>query len=368
MAMVSELQKQPTARAPQARQGSCEAVPVSFDALQAANEAGSHDLDATLDRAFDADGLGIICVTGGEDFQATIRRIREDLLPLALQLERLPAQVKESITERGTLNVNNFSSGIDGARSGLYFHPATDTPGDTLPLGINPEPTFYTPNLWPDEALPDLKVQARASAPFLVGVGRELAFAIDRRCCAAFDGYKPGALARLVREPVDCNHKCRLICYHEYAGEDQRAKAKGLWAPPHKDTCLLTALVPGIFLAPDGKRLEKCPDPEVSAPPGSGECLFFQVGEALQIVSGGLYHATEHCVRGPPRALGGYFRASLAVFLQPHAHEDLEAPEGVSFRDIAGRTNDGLFRMFLLYRPQETQKINFLEFCHREGF
>merc|ERR1712217_589958 len=107
-------------------------------------------------------------------------------------------------------------------------------------------------------------------------------------------------------------------------------------------------LVPGIFLGPEGERLSTCPDPEVGLyvkdrkgaiaqivpPPGSGECLFFQIGESLQIVSGGLYHATEHCVRGPPQANAGYFRASLAVFLQPHAHEELSLPRGVSLQDV----------------------------------
>jgi len=364
------------------RQAACEVATVSVEELRAANEANSNDLDVVLDSAFGADGLGLICLTGGEDFQDMVRRIRAELLPLALTLERLPESDKDTIAERGTRNVNNYSSGIDGARSGLYFHPVTDTPGDCLPDGIDPEPTFYTPNLWPDNGLPELRERARAAMPALVEAGRQLALAVDRRCQAAFEGYRPGTLASLVGAPEACNHKCRLICYHEYSSEEQRAKNKGMWAPPHKDTCLLTALVPGIFLDREGEKIGPCPDPEVglyvrdrrgaiaqiSPPLGAGECLFFQVGEALQIVSGGLYHATEHCVRGPPAAQAGYYRSSLAVFFQPHAHEELRAPQGVSFSDIAARTSDGLFRMFLLYCPQNTGGINFLKFCHREGF
>mmetsp|Transcript_977 Transcript_977/g.3964 ORF Transcript_977/g.3964 Transcript_977/m.3964 type:complete len:225 (-) Transcript_977:86-760(-) len=99
-----------------------------------------------------------------------------------------------------------------------------------------------------------------------------------------------------------------------------------------------------------------------------GECLFFQLGEAMQIVSGGFYHATEHCVRGPPRCLAGYTRASLAVFFQPHAHEDLPLPPGTAFQDVASRAHDGMFRMFLLYQPEGARGINFLRFCLREGF
>lgn len=372
----------PVKPSPPLRASSHEVAVVSLELLVRANETGSQDLDAVLDQAFGAQGLGVICVTGGEDFRERVREIRGGLLPLALRLEQLPEASKAAIAERGTRNVSNYSSGIDGNRSGLYFHPATDTPAACLPDGVEADPTFYTPNLWPDAELPELRQQARAAAPFLVDVGRQLALAIDRRCAAAVEGYEPGALAGLVRGPADCNHKCRLLCYSAFETEERRAKDKGMWAPPHKDTGLLTALVPSVCLDPQGGRLQACPDPEVglwvrdrsgavaqvAAPAGAGECLLFQVGEALQIVSGGLYQATEHCVRGPPRALTGYSRATLAVFFQPHAHEELPVPKGLTLQDIAARTSDGLFRMYLHYQPADARGINFLSFCHREGF
>lgn len=178
-----------------------------------------------------------------------------------------------------------------------------------------------------------------------------------------------------------------------------------MWAPPHKDTGLLTLLVPGIFLDFEGRRVSG--DPEVGLyvrdrkgkvsqiKPPKPECLYVQVGEAMQIVSGGLYHATEplgeldvsvqvarHCVRGPSspargvksgrhglkRHVAGYERATLALFLQPHGHEELPLPHGVSMQQVAQQAYDGLFRMFLLYQPKEASGINFEHFCQREGF
>lgn len=373
----------PPAKAPQLVQGPHEVVSISAEELVIANERGSHDLDDLLDRAFGVDGLGIICVTGSQEFQSRVQQIREELLPLALDLDRLPESAKEAISERGTVNINNYSKGIDGHRSGFYFHPTTDTPGDNLPPNVEQDPNFYTPNLWPDDLLPELKVRGREAASFLVDIGQQFACAVDRRCCATFEGYKANTLETLFQKPKFCNHKCRLICYHDYETDEQRMQQKGMWAPPHKDTGLLTALVPGVFLSSEtGARLAACPDPEVglyiknrkgaiaqiSVPAGTGECIFFQIGEALQIVSGGLYQATEHCVRGPPKAQAGYIRASLAVFFQPHAHEDLPLPDGVSAQDVSAKTTDGLFRMFLLYQPKDTTGINFAKFCSREGF
>mmetsp|Transcript_971 Transcript_971/g.3905 ORF Transcript_971/g.3905 Transcript_971/m.3905 type:complete len:387 (-) Transcript_971:86-1246(-) len=368
---------------------------LSIEKVRAANAAGSDELDSLLDAAFDASGLGLLCLTGGEEFQDEVRRIRRELLPLAPALSNLPEDSLADIAERpGSRNVNGYSRGVDGHRSGFYFHPASDDPGASLPAGVEPEATFYAPNRWPDGPLPELRQRARAAAPFLVEVGRELAVALDRRLssptsppssassAAAPAQIEPGALAALVGEVNSCNHKCRLICYHEYEREEQRTEAKGMWAAPHKDTGLFTILVPGVFFDSEGERLDACPDPEVglyvrdrqgaicriAAPSDAGECLFFQLGEAMQIVSGGFYHATEHCVRGPPRCLAGYTRASLAVFFQPHAHEDLPLPPGTAFQDVASRAHDGMFRMFLLYQPEGARGINFLRFCLREGF
>eukprot|EP00441_Pelagodinium_beii_P023847 CAMPEP_0197673024 /NCGR_PEP_ID=MMETSP1338-20131121/80206_1 /TAXON_ID=43686 ORGANISM="Pelagodinium beii, Strain RCC1491" /NCGR_SAMPLE_ID=MMETSP1338 /ASSEMBLY_ACC=CAM_ASM_000754 /LENGTH=151 /DNA_ID=CAMNT_0043253223 /DNA_START=38 /DNA_END=490 /DNA_ORIENTATION=- len=131
---------------------SLEQLPTPGSAHDQCGEA----LSASLDAAFSLGGPGVICIRGGHDFQQQVNRIRADLLPLAWALDHLPEQSKEAIHERGTLNVNNYSRGVDGNRSGIYFHPATDTPADCLPEGIPAEPNFYSPNLWPDEAAPFL--------------------------------------------------------------------------------------------------------------------------------------------------------------------------------------------------------------------
>eukprot|EP00971_Amphidinium_carterae_P046413 913706-Amphidinium_carterae.1 len=360
-------------------------VSISWEDLCRANSESSSALEGELEAAFGSKGLGILAIVSTEEsFQEKVRSIQTSLLPLAAKLHALPPAAKASISEKGTLNVNNYSEGVDGHRSGFYFHPTNDHPGDLLPAGVDPEPTFYTPNLWPETALPELKVEAREAAPFLVALGNALAESISRHISSKFHGKGSNSLLDLLGTLEDCNHKCRLLCYHEFTSEAQMQRDRGFWAAPHKDTSLLTALVPSVFLSIDEhKILGECPDPEVglyvrdrmgstakvALPSSTESCILFQAGEALQIVSGGLYQATEHCVRGPPRPLAGYVRTTLAIFMQPHAHVDLSLPPGVTWEDVAhacGR--DGLFKMFLLYQPKEKRSINFLSFCHREGF
>ena len=130
------------------------------------------------------------------------------------------------------------------------------------------------------------------------------------------------------KDPPECYVRFSRFLAMSRRGCSQRSR---------EDTGLLTVLVPGVFLDQSGERLQQSPDPEVGLyvrdrtgfspgvctplnkvgarhawtvaetlcgrkgrimqicmPAGVGEGLFFQVGEALQVVSGGHYHATEH--------------------------------------------------------------------------
>ena len=61
----------------------------------------------------------ITTIYKGTQLTNHVRRLRDELLPLAMALERLPEADKEAIAERGTRNVNNYSKGVDGNRSGF---------------------------------------------------------------------------------------------------------------------------------------------------------------------------------------------------------------------------------------------------------
>eukprot|EP00438_Fugacium_kawagutii_P016862 Skav219694 [mRNA] locus=scaffold817:211565:222696:+ [translate_table: standard] len=177
-------------------------------------------------------------------------------------------------------------SGVDGNRTGFYFHPAVDHPADCLPPGVPRDPTFYSPNLWPDkDELPELRPLAREASLELVEIGRRLASAVDWRCSQVHPHYRPGILQELVAPAEKCNHKCRLICYHERASHF------------HKLFCTSQ----------------------------------------------------------------GYERATMAIFLQPHAHEDKLTPPSQSCCGLPPA-------MFLLYQPKDARGVNFLNFCQREGF
>ena len=62
-----------------------------------------------------------------------------------------------------------------------------------------------------------------------------------------------------------------------------------------------------------------------------------QLGECLQIVSGGLLVATPHCVRGCKRT-PGVARISMPCFIDTHVTFPLSAPSGCTRSDVFRNT------------------------------
>lgn len=74
----------------------------------------------------------------------------------------------------------------------------------------------------------------------------------------------------------------------------------------------------GLYIRTRGGELTKVSIPE--------DCLAFQTGEALELVTGGKLRATPHCVRIGTGA-EGVSRETFALFMQPDTDQKLVATE-----------------------------------------
>ncbi|MBX3275488.1 MAG: isopenicillin N synthase family oxygenase [Sandaracinaceae bacterium] len=178
-------------------------------------------------------------------------------------------------------------------------------------------PELYAANVWPDGddgfaadyvALGQQLHEAGLS--LLQGVA--MALEVPQR---TFDHKLEGAA-----------HVLRLLRYLPLDAEQVAAGV--LWGEEHTDFNLLTLLPGGRFLDPDGHPCAR-PDDGAGlalrtrsgdkvrgvAPPG---CIVAQVGQQLEILTGGLLLATPHVVTAPRTP--GYTRVSAAHFLHLHAH------------------------------------------------
>jgi len=212
-------------------------------------------------------------------------------------------------------------------------------------------PEFTSENVWPEERiLPGFQEIFEDLCSMIVDVAALVARSCDRYGVAKLEGYRGGTLERIVRESV-CT-KARLLHYYPPTAQDvteDGAESKPLandddWCATHRDLGALTGLTSAMFvdeaahpptLPSDGSippltELDSHPDPKaglwIQDRQGKAtqihiprDCLAFQTGEALQIITREKFQAVPHFVRGGRAELAGSIaRNTLAVFTQPN--------------------------------------------------
>lgn len=173
-----------------------------------------------------------------------------------------------------------------------------------------------------------------------------VARACDKYAEANIDGYQKGYLEHVVKTSVST--KARLLHYFPSpsSAPDTSSGDEDDWCATHLDHGCLTGLTSAMFVdeavsppktgtsfAPL-QELDRSPDPKaglyihsrtgtvtkVSIP---RDCLAFQTGEALEIITKGKFKAVPHFVRGAA-AGGKVARNTLAVFTQPNLWEKVD--------------------------------------------
>lgn len=182
----------------------------------------------------------------------------------------------------------------------------------------------------------------------MINVAQLVARACDQFAAHHISNYEKGYLERVIK--TSTTTKARLLHYFPppAAFEDSNEDLNE-WCSLHADTSALTALTSAMFVDEieslsnsqtsgciDLKELHHSPDPDaglyicdrkgdlvkISIP---RDCLAFQTGEALEVVTEQRLKAVPHLVRGCRASMGpNIARNTLAVFCQP----SLEEPVG----------------------------------------
>jgi isopenicillin N synthase-like dioxygenase len=199
------------------------------------------------------------------------------------------------------------------------------------PLPVDEEaeaqyPALYPKNIWPTqfEGFAERYTQLGAQ---LHGAGAELLVACARALTLPDDAFEK----RIHGAP----HVTRVLKYLPL--NEAQVRQGVLWGEEHTDFNLLTLLPGGRFFdsegAPCGRPDDKSglflrtratpsePNGRMvqgSAPAG---CIVAQVGQQLEILSGGAFLATPHVVTAPGKP--GFCRYSSAHFIHLHSNEVL---------------------------------------------
>lgn len=201
--------------------------------------------------------------------------------------------------------------------------------------------------MWPSqELLPGFEETFRELCTLIIDIAALVARACDKYAEANIDGYQKGYLEHVVKTSVFT--KARLLHYFPSPSPapDTSSGDEDDWCATHLDHGCLTGLTSAMFVDEAAsppktgasfsplQELDRSPDPKaglyihsrtgtitkVSIP---RDCLAFQTGEALEIITQGKFKAVPHFVRGA--ATGGKVaRNTLAVFTQPNLWDKVD--------------------------------------------
>ncbi|CAK0782425.1 hypothetical protein CVIRNUC_005681 [Coccomyxa viridis] len=331
-------------------------VTIEFDDLCSSDPLLRGNLLQSLEKAYGHEGLGILAVAGVPSFP----ELRQKLLPLTAQFAALPEGVRESYADPASSYSFGWSHGkeaLDGGQLDLlkgsfYANPMQDN--EDMEAHLRQQyPSYCRPNIWPEKHLPQLRLVFQALGQLMALVGERVAALCDLYMLQK--GMQPcsGTLQEIVARGRPC-YKARLL--HYFTNPDCSKQAPGLqpaWCGWHTDHSSLTGLASAMYMR-DGEQI---PNPDsasglyirdqrgravqVRVPE---DHIAFQMGEAMQIHSGGLLQATMHCVKGAagPAAVD-VTRHSFAVFMQPRWDQPMEIPSGAEAAKVGvGQWRPGL--------------------------
>ncbi|KIM67035.1 hypothetical protein SCLCIDRAFT_1210495 [Scleroderma citrinum Foug A] len=305
-------------------------------------------LENAIEQAFGSHShaLGIILV---KDLPDIYKSYREILLKFAYKYAHLTKDVKERYTDPESSYSFGWSHGKeimngkpDTLKGSYYANPIIDGP-NVSPTMKEQHREYYRDNIWPDsdeKGIEGFEEAFKNLGRFVFKVGCELAVA-----CQPFVSKHSGGSSFSLVELISRSQttKARLLHYFPPSPRDTNIAENepiDSWCGFHLDNSLLTGLCSAMFLREvDGKEPIAVPPPspesglyirtrggeltKVSIP---ADCLAFQTGEALELVTGGKLRATPHCVRigaGAERVS----RETFALFMQPDTDQKLSATE-----------------------------------------
>ncbi|EME84217.1 uncharacterized protein MYCFIDRAFT_152467 [Pseudocercospora fijiensis CIRAD86] len=350
-----------------------QAVSVSLQSLK----SGTVSLE-TLEQAFGPSSLGIILVS---DLPPKYLSLRKKLLSYSSYLANLPASELQKVEIPSARYNIGWSCGketlsngkFDTLKGSYYVQPIHNAELEEKARREYGEkiPDMTTANVWPDEAvLPGFEQVMMEVCELIVDVAGYVARSCDRYGKEKLEGYREGTLEEIVRGSVST--KARLLHYFpppEGDGEEEEEEKNDDddWCGTHHDLGALTGLTSNMYvdehanppyakpdgngaLLPDLPELETHPDSQAGLwiKDRSGkatqvhiprDCLAFQTGEALQMITRGKFRAVPHFVRGSSSRAGGgrIARNTLAVFTQPNLWEVVDEETGLDFAGLCGQ-------------------------------
>ncbi|WRT67106.1 uncharacterized protein IL334_004072 [Kwoniella shivajii] len=300
--------------------------------------------------------LGIVVIS---DLPDEFPILREKMFRLSHKFATLPEDVKEQFAKPDVSYLFGWSHGKeimngkpDIQKGSYYANPLVDHP-DVTDAVRSTHPEYYAGNVWPNgvEGLEEFEPTFKALGEIIFDAGIALAKACEKFVSPSI-ANPSGTIASLISSSK-CN-KARLLHYYPESSSDRPASDEDetqndALCGTHLDHSLLTGLCSAMYLS-DTQPPEIVPPPndrtglwiyprnskeavKVSIP---DNCLAFQTGEALSLLTSNRLSATPHFVSGSTKSKNPVSRETFAFFLQPDV-DDVIGPDGETFGSFTKR-------------------------------
>mmetsp|Transcript_27576 Transcript_27576/g.39474 ORF Transcript_27576/g.39474 Transcript_27576/m.39474 type:complete len:381 (-) Transcript_27576:88-1230(-) len=287
-----------------------------------------------------SNSYGILAIRGIPGFVEA----KECMLPMAHKLAHLPeSYLDENLTDEKSFYNAGWSHGKeklggkpDTSKGSFYFNPLVDCPGTESDRALYP--ASYPCNLWPSEdVLPGFRNASKAIGTLMYRTVVLLSKHMDH---FVFENNKATYSPNLLHDILNTTEKVkgRLLYYFPLKKRTKNdVIEEDSWIGWHNDSGFLTALAGEIYVNDETGDIlpTSLVDPQAGLYVANrkGEtrqiviphdCMAVQLGECVQILTGGFLIATPHCVRGAP----GIARISLPCFIDSIPTFRLTAPSG----------------------------------------
>ena len=288
-------------------------TPVSIDY---SDLLGTSDLSSKLDSALGRTGLGIIAVRNIPSYPSLRRKFLKQGHSLALldASDKAPLIVKGVSYPMGWRHGTDQYHGVpDFSKGSFYANPEVES---------SPVAHEWPANVWPVNSLPGFKENFRGLGQEVIRIGGLLARHLDSFLAPQFSKYSQGML-----EDIFVKEKCqvgRLLYYYpqqdtvqDWCGwHNDHSVVTGLTAPMYIDHGTGEIICDGEIEREEVGLFVRNRNKERVKATAEADVLYFQTGEAAQILSGGRLQATPHAVLTDGR-IGNVARSTFAVFMQP---------------------------------------------------
>jgi isopenicillin N synthase-like dioxygenase len=314
----------------------------------------------------ESSSLGVIAIRNVPSFVET----KQAFLPLAHTLAHLsPEYLETELTDKQSMYNAGWSHGKeklgdtpDFNKASFYFNPITDMPGTEEDR--QRFPASYPINKWPEDGIVEgLETLGKKMGRIMCDTVALLAKHVDvyvKEHCACHEYDIEMGKEMETTEKV----KGRLLYY--YPLEQSKDNDPGdrvhedSWIGWHNDSGFFTALAGDMYVNHDSGEII----PRQNVDPNAGlaimdrngnitkveipdDCMAIQIGECLQIVTGGNVIATPHCVRGVSPNWNGnggsnkIARISFPCFVDTVPSFPLKVPRGISKEKVMERSVKG---------------------------